>query len=245
MQVHGLRDFQLGECGLCFWFQDVTPTTFLMSFLSQLKNQASALQGWQLGAQHGLTASTGACEAACRLALHYLQDLCTQLNVIRPAAAGSYSLDGRLSLGELAQLDFRCDARRKMLRNAEVFDYIGVGWNLRPAAGPVTRQRVAVNFPPDLERVTTRLALWQIQHERSEQRHPESSKLQAYMFDYPTEARAFVTLTPQHDRGEVNFRLTNVGGFGVLTASYPAAQVTSALMDELARKLVGQPSRFA
>ena len=216
-----------------------------MSFLSELKNQASALQGRQLGAQHDVVASTNACEAACRLALHYLQDLCAQLNVIRPAAAGTYSLDGKLSLGALAQLEFRCDARRKMLRNAEVFDYIGVGWNLRPAAGPVTRQCVTVNFLPDLERVTTRLAQGQIQHERSEQRHPESSKLQAYVFDYPTEARAFVTLTPQHDRGELDFRLTNVGGFGVLAASYPAAQVTSALMDELARKLVGQPSRFA
>jgi isocitrate/isopropylmalate dehydrogenase len=30
----------------------------------------------------------------------------------------------------------------------------------------------------------------------------------------------------------------------VLNTSYPAAQVTHALMDELAKKLVGQPSRF-
>ena len=126
-----------------------------MSFLSQLKKQASALQGRQLGAQHNGVASNGACESACRLAQE------------------------------------------------------------------------------------------QIQHERSEQRQSKTNKLQAYVFDYPTEACAFVTLTPEHDEGEVDFRLTSMGGFGVLATSYAAAQVTSALMDELAKKLVGQPSRFA
>ena len=53
-----------------------------------------------------------------------------------------------------------------------------------------------------------------------------------------------VTLTPDHDTGAIAFRVTNVGGFGVLTTRYPAAQVTNRLLDELAKKLVGQPSRF-
>jgi hypothetical protein len=35
-----------------------------------------------------------------------------------------------------------------------------------------------------------------------------------------------------------------VGGFDLFTTRYPAAKVNSALMDELAKKLVGQPSRF-
>ena len=215
-----------------------------MSFLSELKSRANALQGTELGAQRNLMATAEACEAACRMALAYLQDLCAQLNVIKPPATGSYSLDGRTPFPPLVQRNFRCDARRKPLRHAEVCDYIGVGWDLLPATGPVVGCSVSVNFPPELARVTERLALGQITHERQEQRHPDTGKLLAYVFDCQTEARAFLTLKPDHDSGSIAFRVTNVGGFGLLQTRYPAAQVTPALMDELAKKLVGQPSRF-
>ena len=218
-----------------------------MSFLSELKSRANALQGLELGAQRQLLAGTQACEQACRTALAYLQDVCAQLNVIQPPAAGAYSLDGKspfAPFAALAQRNFRCDARRKMLRNAEVCDYIGVGWDLLPATGPVATHTVSVNFPPDLARVAERLSVGQIAHERTEQRHPDTNKLLAYVFDYQTAARAFITLTPGHDTGCIAFRVTNVGGFGVLNAVYPAMQVNSALMDELAKKLLGQTSRF-
>ena len=215
-----------------------------MSFLSELKIRANALQGLQQDAQHDLLANTHACELACRMAQNYLQDLCAQLNVILPPAAGWYSLDGKAPFPALVQRNFRCDARRKMLRNAEVCDYIGVGWDLAPGTGQVATHSVTVNFPPDLERVTNRLAFGQIQHERKDLRHPESNKLQAYLFEYQTEARAFVTLTPDHDGGRIAFRVSNVGGFGVRSTVYPAAQVVPALLDELARMLLGQASRF-
>ena len=215
-----------------------------MSFLSELKSRANALQGLQLDAQHDFMAHTQACELACRMAQSYLQDVCAQLNVIQPPAPGAYSLDGKVPFPALVQRNFRCDARRKMLRNAEVCDYIGVGWDLLPGTGLVTTHTVTVNFPPDLERVTQRLSVGQIQHERKDLRHPDSNKLLAYVFDYQTESRAFITLTPDHDAGRIAFRVINVGGFGVLNTVYPAAQVTPSLLDELAKKLVGQPSRF-
>ena len=215
-----------------------------MSFLSQLKTEANALQGLALGAHRDLLANTDACEQACRMALAYLQDLCAQLNVIKPAAPGVYSLDGKVPFPALAQRNFRCDVRRKMLRSAEVCDYFGVGWDLLPAHGQVTTQTVTVNFPPDLERVAERLSVGHVAHERKEQRHPDTNKLLAYEFDYQTAARAFITLTPDHDAGQIAFRVVNLAGFGVVNTRYSAAQVTHRLMDELAKKLVGQPSRF-
>ncbi len=215
-----------------------------MSFLSELKSRANALQGLQQDAQHDFMANTQACEVACRMAQSYLQDLCAQLNVIQPPATGAYSLDGKTPFPDLVQRNFRCDARRTMLRNAGVCDYIGVGWDLTPGTGQVASHTVTVNFPPDLERVTQRLSVGQIQHERKELRHPESNKLLAYVFDYQTASRAFITLTPEHDVGSIAFRVTNVGGFGVFNTTYPAVQVTPSLLDELAKKLVGQPSRF-
>lgn len=215
-----------------------------MNFLSELKHRAHALQGQQAQEAQDFAANTQRCENACRVALKYLQDLCAQLNILQPPAPGSYSLDGRTSFPALVMRSFRCDDRRKLLRNEGVCDYIGVGWDLLPTSGQVALHSVAVNFPPDLERVAQRLSMGQIRHERKEMRHPETNKLQAYVFEYRTQARGFVTLTPDHDSGQIDFRLVNVGGLGLLTTRYPAAQVNAALMDELAKKLVGQPSRF-
>lgn len=215
-----------------------------MSFLSELKSKASALQGQQAEALQDFVANTRSCETACRMALKYLQDLCTQLNILQPPAPGSYSLDGKTPFPVLTMRDFRCDDRRKLLRNEGVCDYIGVGWDLLPSTGQVALHSVTVNFPPDLERVVQRLSIGQIKHERTEVRHPETNKLQAYVFEYRTEARGFVTVTPDHDSGQIDFRLVNVGGLSLFTTRYPAARVTAGLMDELAKKLVGQPSRF-
>ncbi len=219
-----------------------------MSFLSELKTQAHVLQTQQQGASHDLAANTAAVEHACKVANKYLQDLCAQLNVIRPPAHGSYSLDGKTQFPALALRNFRCDARKKMLRNAQAHDYIGVGWDLLAVdaaqTGRAAQHSVTVNFPPDLERVAQRLATGRVPHERKEQRHPETNKLQAYVFEYSIQVSGSLLLTPDHDRGEVTFRLANVGGFEVVKATYPAGQVTQELMDELAKKLVGQGSRF-
>lgn len=215
-----------------------------MNFLSELKNRANALQGLQAGEQQDVAAHTRACETACRLAVKYLQDVCAQLNIIQPPAPGNYSLDGKTPFPVLVMRSFRCDDRRKMLRSEGVCDYIGMGWDLRPGTGQVATHSVTVNFPPDLERVAQRLSIGQVKHERKEMRHPETKKLQAYVFEYQTESRGFITLTPDHDTGQIAFRLTNVGGFEVFNTQYPAGKVTTALMDELAKKLLGQPSRF-
>jgi hypothetical protein len=216
-----------------------------MSFLNELKNQAHQLREQQAGIQQDLAGVTKLTEAVCANAWRYLQDLSAQLNVIKPLAPGRYSLDGKSSFPQLQMLNFRSDARKKMHRSQEMFDYIGMGWDLLPATGQVATHSVAVNFPPDLERVTKRLSIGQINHERKEQRHPDTNKLQAYIFEYQTHIRGSVVITPDQDTGQIALRIANVGGFEVLNLTYPASQLTTLVLDELAKKLVGQPNTFA
>jgi hypothetical protein len=215
-----------------------------MSFLNELKSQAQSLQNQQQGDQQSVAANTEVTEIACKVANKYLQDLCAQLNVITPPAHGSYSLDGKAPWPALKLSGFRCDARKKMLRAKEAFDYIAVGWNLTPSTGQIAHHSLTVNFPPELERVQQRLSVGQIRHERKDIRHPESNKLQAYVFDYDTASSGSITLTPEHDTGQVAFRVCGVGGFQVLSTRYPANKVNQSLLDELAKYLVGQTSRF-
>ena len=215
-----------------------------MSFLNQLKSQATALQREQNIQQHDLARAKEQTEAACKLAWYYLDDLAKQLNVISPPGP-VLSVDGKVKWPTMRLSGFRVDARKKLLRSQEVYDYIGMWWRIVPETGKPLSTDVTVNFPPDLERVEMRLSQGQIKHERKEIRHPEKNTLLAIKFEFETETRGTVTITPDHDKAEVAFRVTNARGFEVVNVTRKATEVKTELMDELAKLIVAQPSRFA
>lgn len=214
-----------------------------MSFLNQLKSQASALQSRQSTQHEALAANTLKTENACKTVHHYLADLAKQLNVILPPAP-KFSLDGKTPWPAMKLADFRVDARRKMLRDKEVFDLIAMGWDILPQAGKPVGGVVSANFPPDLERIQSRIAAGAVQHERKEVRHPEKNTLQAYRFEYITQSRGSVMVRPDHDTATISFRVANADGFGVVNVSWPAARIQTDVLDELAKLIVAQPSTF-
>jgi hypothetical protein len=215
-----------------------------VSFLNQLKSQANALKSQQSEAQQNLEENTSQTEDASRFALQYLQDLARHLNVIAPRGP-QMSLDGKTPWPAMKLVDFRVDSRKKVLRDREVFDYFAIGWRIVPAVGQPVGGTVAVNFPPDLQRVESRLMLGPVKYERKEVRHPEKNTLLALQFDYITETRGNVVATADHDKGELAFRLMNANGFGVVNTAWPAARIRAEVMDELAKLIVGEPNRFA
>lgn len=103
---------------------------------------------------------------------------------------------------------------------------------------------MSANFPPDLQRIETRLSAGAVKHERVDVRHPEKNTLQAIRFDYSTESRGGVTITAHHDDAKLAFRLMGIQGFEIVHTSYAAAQIQPPVLDELAKLIVGQPSRF-
>lgn len=214
-----------------------------MSFLDQLKSQASALQAQQASAQHNLDAQVRQTELACQTASLYLADLARQLNVIQPAGP-ALSLDGRTPWPAMKLADFRVDARKKKLADRDVFDYIAMGWQIVPRSGEPVQAMVSVNFPPDLERVEKRLSCGGVRFERQEIRYPDSNKLQEIRFEYQTQARGYVTISAVHEEARLNFRLANLSGFEILNVGWDAARVQTGLLDELAKLVMGQPSRF-
>ncbi|MES2999112.1 MAG: hypothetical protein V4787_00345 [Pseudomonadota bacterium] len=215
-----------------------------MSFLNQLKSQAKSLQSQQTQVNENLEENTARAEEACRFALPYLRDLARQLNVIEPKAP-RFTLDGKTPWPAMKYLDFRVDSRMKTLRGREVFDYLAMGWRVVPQVGQPVGGMVMVNFPPDLQRVESRLAMGPVKHERKEVRHPEKNSLQALQFEYITETRGNVVVTPDHDKGELAFRIMNATGFDIVKTSWPAVKVKNDVLDELAKLIVGEPHRFA
>ncbi len=214
-----------------------------MSFLNQLKSQANALQSQQSQTQADLAENTRATEEACRFALPYLQDLARHLNVIAPKAP-RFTLDGKTPWPAMKLIEFRVDSRKKTLHSKEVFDYVAMGWRVVPQIGEPVGGTVSVNFPPDLQRVETRLMMGPVKHERKEVRHAEKNTLLAIQFDYITETRANVVVTADHEKAELAFRLMNATGFEIVNSTWPAAKIKADVLDELAKLIVGEASRF-
>ena len=215
-----------------------------MSFLNQLRNKAKTLQTERTEQDSILEDHASKTEKACSFILPYLQDLAAQLNVIEPPGP-AFTLDGKTPWPAMKLVDFRVDARRKRFRDQEVIDYIAMGWRVVPQIGDPVGGVVSVNFPPDLQRVESRLASGLVKHERKEIRHPEKNALQAVRFEYLTETRGSVTATASHETAQIQFRLLNTAGFEIVTAPWPAERIGHDTMDELAKRIVAQPSRFA
>ena len=214
-----------------------------MSFLNQLKSQATALQSQQVADVALLESNRAKTELASKTVWLYVADLAKQLNVIAPDGP-RLSIDGKTHWPAMKLCAFRPDSRKKMLRDKEVFDFIAMGWDIVVREGTVPSGSVSVNFPPDLERVEKRIAAGAVKHERKEIRHPEKNSLQAIRFDYVMQARGNLMVTADHDKAQLRFRVANASGFEVLQTIISAERISSDLLDELAKMIVGQPNQF-
>ncbi len=215
-----------------------------MSFLNQLKSQANALQTQQTHDKSMLEVNTQKTELACKTVWHYLSELAKHLNVLVPLGP-EFALEKKARWPAMKLTAFRVDSRKKMLRDREVVETISMGWDIVPREGPPTTASVSVNFPPELERVEKRLWYGGVKFERKDIRHPEKNTLKEICFAYVTQARGYVTITPDHDNARLEFRLANTDGFAIKTITWATEDMQGELLDELAKHIVAQPSRFA
>jgi hypothetical protein len=215
-----------------------------MSFLNQLKNQAKTLQSQQSQAQQQTQENIDRTEKACDLTHYYLEEAGRGLSVIQPPGP-PMTLDGKTPWPAMKLVDFRIDSRRKQVGKQQLYDTISLGWDIVPQIGAPVGGVVSANFPTDLQRIEARLAMGPVKHERKEERHPESRKLLAYRYEYMTQTRGGVIATADHEKGLMHFRLMNTLGFEIVEVTWPSARINHDTLDELAKRIAGQPSRFA
>jgi hypothetical protein len=214
-----------------------------MSFLQQLKTQARAMQALRSAQDQQLEERIDATEKACRLIAYYFEELARQLTVIQPPGP-EFSVDGKTPWPAMRLVDFTSDARRKRIRDLEVFDYVALGWRVVPRTGEVGMGSVTVNFPTDMRRVEDRLAMGPVDHERQDVRATDRNVLQAVRYVYRTTTRGSVIATADHDPARIKFRLLNTYGFEVVHKNVPVADIGHSLLDELAKRVMAQPSVF-
>lgn len=211
-----------------------------MGFLDDLKRQADALKTQNTEDAALLARNAALVEAACKSVWQYWLDLAQQLNVLQPTPPLRISLDKATAIDGLRRCDFKVDARRKQHRNQEAYDHVVIH-ALQKTGRTLTMSK---DFPPEIERLEARLRQAGIAPETRWVRHPESGRLEEVRFSFTADIVLSARVLPDHDQGVLRFVLHNFDGLETVTADFPAREVGSELLDQLARWMVGQSSEF-
>ena len=211
-----------------------------MGFLDELKRQADAVKAQHTTDIDALDRNAMLADSACKSALRYFTTLTQQLNVLQPASKVTYRLDRQHVYAGLRLCDFRADSRMKKLRGNEVFDHVALRCQLKGGQAST----IAKDFPPEVEKLEARLRQSGAVFASELIRNPGNGRWQETRFEFTADFNLGLRLTPNHDAGWVHFQLLNLDGLETVTVDFPAIEIGSARLDELARWLVGEPNGF-
>jgi hypothetical protein len=128
----------------------------------------------------------------------------------------------------------------KKLRDAEVFDHVVLNF----AAKTGTRVAIAKDFPPEIEKLEGRLRQCGAYYESEVIRDGDNGKFVEKRFEFIADFQSSVRLIPDHDSGRIVFHVANLDGFETVSVAFPAFEVGTSRLDELARWINGEPHAF-
>lgn len=217
---------------------------YAMGYLDDLKRQAAEITAQRQLDSAAFERNALATDAACKAVFHYWLDLARQLEVLQPAVPSRYTFDTKNVLdGVLDRLrfsDFRVDARRKRLRDLEVYDHVVITCWVRGGR----RMSLSKNFPPDMERLEARLVQAGAVVLPDIERDVQTGRLKLARYDFEADVRVGVRIAPDHEQGRLQFAVQNFEDLGTLVIEFAAADVDTALLDELSKWWLGEPQRF-
>ncbi len=211
-----------------------------VGYLDDLKRQAEAAKAKVTVNGGAFERNTLVVDAACNSTFRYFTTLAQQLNVLQPVSRAEYRLDTTTAFKGLRLTDFRADSRQKKLRDADVFDHVILAFRMKSG----TSVTLAKDFPPAIEKLESRLTQCGARFQSDNVRDPATGKFVEKRFEIAADFHGTVRLIPDHDNGWVQFQLVNLDGFETVSIEFPAFEVGSARLDELARWIVGEPNTF-
>lgn len=211
-----------------------------MSFLDELKRQAEAAKAQQSTDYGALDRNMQLVESVCTSSYRYFTALAQQLNVLQPVSKLVFRFDNKHSFTSLKLSECAADSRQRKLRSVDVFDHVLLRYNLKTGS----RLTLAKDFPPEIEKLEAKLRQCGALFQSDQVRSPETGRFVETRFEIKADFRAWVKIIPDHDSGWLQFQLVNLDGFETVSVSFPAFEVGSARLDELARWIVGEPNTF-
>lgn len=211
--------------------------------LAQLAEQAERIRShgeqMQRGQQAARTQGERLLTQNMREAYRYLLQLSQQLNVIKPQVTRDFSVLGLGVFRALAWNEGDADFRTRGAQAPDHVAQVMLGYSLHGQ----TRLRVEREGPA-IDTLRTALRENGLRFEEQQVRD-EFNRLRHCVFDVAPEVRARIVLRADYDRLGALLTLQNVERFGTSSYQLEVAEIRTELFEELAKSLLGQPSRFA
>ncbi len=210
-----------------------------MGFLDELKSKADSLTQEKQAQSSKLVANTELLDARLRQAFTYLNDLCKQLEIIKPPSAYSFELHGIGKFDNLILTDFFADYRRKKFNETEVFDIVTLAFKHHSPRSILIKK----DMPNQIEQCENTLWRHNLKFQREDVRN-EDGKLRWTEFTIPCSVNTGVTIEGDDESAQLIFKLKNFDRFETMTVAFAAPTFGDAILEDFARMLVGQPNRF-
>jgi hypothetical protein len=208
-----------------------------MGLLDDLKKQADMVKSQQISAQSNLLESVKLVEGKMHQSFLYLNDLLKQLAVIKPTNPMAYSIPGIADFQNLAFVESFCDYRKKKIADKDHYDTITmfIKW-ASPAILTIER-----DMPATIQKVRDALWSFNVKFAEEEVKKPGGG-FQKMKFTVPSTVTLDLTLSADHENARLVAKGKNVFRLGPDEMRIPAGDIDDALLEELAKTLIGQPS---
>ena len=211
-----------------------------MGLLDDLKKQADLARTHDSLQKSIREENVRAVEEAMHRLFLYLIDLFKQLAILKPVNPINYSLTGIGDLKGLNYTDAFVDGRRKRVGDRDVYDYIDF-WLKWTYPGNLVVER---DMPQTIAKVKDLLWANNIKFTEEEKRNEQRSLVKV-IFTIPKAVIVDFTARADHEGRRVLFFSKNALRLGVDDFAVPADELNEAVIEELAKMLIAQPSEFA
>jgi hypothetical protein len=210
-----------------------------MGLLDDLKRQADMVRTHDSLQRSNLQDNVRVVEEAMHRTFHYLLELFKQLGILRPATPCAYEIPGVGDLRGLTYADGFVDPRKKKYAEREVYDYMDfyVKW-----AAPST-MTIERDMPHTIAKIRETLFKSNIKFTEVETKSAYNSILKC-VFTIPAALTVNFTVKADHEGRRLLFYAKNVLRLGTDDFSVPADELSEAVLEELAKMLIGQKSDF-
>jgi hypothetical protein len=209
-----------------------------MGLLDDLKRQADTLRTQTSLQRSNREENVRIVDEGMHKAFLYVLELFKQLAVIQPVNPVAYVLPGVGEMRNLRYVDSFIDARKKKFSDRDVYDYTNF-WVKWGSPTTLTTERI---MPAEIKKVRDQLYAANIKF--TEEEIKKDGSLQKVVFKMGAAIIMDFELVADHDNRRLAFYGKNSLRLGMDDFAVPADDVTDAVLEELAKLLLGQASEF-
>jgi len=208
-----------------------------MSLLDELKRQAESQKAQQRAQEEDRTRTLTAVHEALLTTCRYLTELANSLNVVKPAVPRSFVVHGNARLDNLMQGDYTVRERKKTVEFRDYFEQVVLRFHAVGTQGTAVESYAAETT----QRLQNYLQGYGLRFETRQFRNDLGHAARTTVSIMP-DVPASIAATADWETGILKFKLRNVEAIGDTEYCYEPGEVDRALLDELAKLVLGKPN---